>query len=111
MQRALVTSGLPNFMEPKAFTMKTTILLIAAFFAFTLPATAQELQEKADRQPPVVTEQQVAKDEQLAKKEREKNEKQRTKQLDRQTREQQRQVTSATTDTPSIKTSKRPGGQ
>ena len=46
--------------------MKTLALTFTAFFAFTAMATAQQVQERLDQQPPPVTQQQVEKDAKVA---------------------------------------------
>ncbi|KOS05190.1 hypothetical protein AM493_03430 [Flavobacterium akiainvivens] len=57
--------------------MKTTFYIAVPVLAFSLHAYAQQENQKADQQPPVVTEQQVAKDAQMAVAERKKDEKER----------------------------------
>ncbi|MHA3787886.1 hypothetical protein ACX0HA_06705 [Flavobacterium hauense] len=54
--------------------MKTTLFTLFAFFGFTLLATAQEEQDKTERQPVAVTQAQVEKDARMAEEERKKHE-------------------------------------
>lgn len=54
--------------------MKTTLFTIFVFLVFTLTVSAQEEQDKTQRQPAAVTQAQVEKDAKMAEEERKKHE-------------------------------------
>jgi hypothetical protein len=95
--------------------MKTTALIVSAFLGISALAVAQEQDgQKADRQPPVVTEQQVVKHAEMAQQERKKAEAERKFKPVKPEQEKQKEksVTSSSNNTSSTKkSSKKPGEQ
>ncbi|WP_294823219.1 hypothetical protein [uncultured Flavobacterium sp.] len=74
--------------------MKRLVLTMIAFLAFTTLMAGQEKQDVTQRQHPVITQQQVEKDEKLALEQRRQLEEERSAQLEKQKREERTQVTS-----------------
>lgn len=92
--------------------MKKLVLTSAAFIAFTALSIAQEKQDVTQRVQPVITQQQVEKDEKLALEQRKKLDEARRAQLEKQKREERTKVTSADNDKiKPKKTSTSTGGQ
>jgi Ni/Co efflux regulator RcnB len=92
--------------------MKTKLFTLIAFFAFTVIAMAQEEQDKTQRQPPPVTQDQVEKDAQMAKEERKKHEEGKKAVKEEKIKAEDKKSASGTTKASSAKkTSTRPGKQ
>jgi len=87
-----------------------SILTIAAFFAFTAFASAQEVQDRLQQQPPPVTQEQVERDAQQAAEHRKRNEEARAAQ-EKALKEQAHNATADITADKNRKASTRPGKQ
>ena len=87
-----------------------TIITIAAFFAFTAFAAAQEVQDRLQQQPPPVTQEQVERDARVAAEHRQRNEEARKAQ-EKALKEQAHKATADNTADKNRKTSTRPGKQ
>lgn len=112
MLRPLNTNRITNFTMLNNFTaMKTTLLSIVAFFAFTAYAAAQEEHDKTVRQPPLVTQAQVEKDAKLAEQERKKHEKENKAVKEENKKGEDKKATNTINSSSPKKTSTQPGKQ
>ena len=87
-----------------------TLLTIAAFFSFSAFVSAQELQDRLQQQPPVVTQAQVERDAKLAAEHRKRDEEARKAQ-EKALKKEREKATADNTPTKNRKTSTRPGKQ
>ncbi|PZR17174.1 MAG: hypothetical protein DI539_17265 [Flavobacterium psychrophilum] len=93
--------------------MKTTLITLFTFLACTVMASAQEDQDKTQRQPTVVTQSQVEKDAKMAEEERKKHEeaKKAPKEDKKEADDKKTAKADANNESSAKKTSKRPGKQ
>jgi len=91
--------------------MKTILLTLITFFAFTALAAGQEEHDKTLRQPPLVTQAQVEKDAKLAEQERKKNEKENKAVKEDNKIEEDKRAVNTINSSSTKKTSTRPGKQ
>lgn len=93
--------------------MKKLTYLLAVFFAFTALVAAQEEKQVTQRQPPLITEDKVAKDEAMAMELRKKHENEKRPAKEEKVKKSEDATLTSNTNTraSSKKTSKKPGEQ